>query len=80
MVDLIKLNDIIAESGMTLVAISSKTGIIRATLYNRLTGKSEFKASEIENLSNVLNLDSDERDEIFFAPKVELKETFARAV
>ncbi len=55
----------IDESGMTMVAISAKSGILRETLYNRLNGKGEFLASEISSLTKVLNLTREERDKIF---------------
>jgi DNA-binding phage protein len=65
------LRDKISESGMTMVAISQKTGILRETLYNCLNGKGEFNASEMVALSRVLNLSNSERDAIFFACEVE---------
>lgn len=60
------LEETIHNSGMTMVAIAEKTGILRETLYNKLRGTSEFKASEISNLSKVLRLSAEERDNIFF--------------
>ena len=74
-VDLEMLKKVIAESGMTLVAISKKSGIVRETLYNRLDGIGEFNASEIVGLSQALGLRNSTRDKIFFAKKVELKDT-----
>ena len=59
------LNAKIKDSGMTIVAIAEKTGIDRATLYNRFKGKGEFTASEIVSLSKVLRLTKPERDKIF---------------
>ena len=56
----------IDDSGMTMVAIAEKTGILRETLYNKLKGSSEFKASEISSISRVLGLSSSDRDAIFF--------------
>lgn len=53
------------ESGMTMVNIAKKSGILRETLYNRLNGRGEFTASEIISLSDVLHLTKKERDEIF---------------
>lgn len=64
------LRDKINETGMTIVSISMKTGILRETLYNRMAGKSEFKASEIQALTRVLQLTRKERDEIFFGSNV----------
>jgi len=59
------LNKKIDESGMTIVAISNKTKISRETLYNRLKGDGEFKASEIVELTEILHLTNTERDVIF---------------
>jgi len=66
MTDVKALKECMENSGMTVVAIAEKTGILRETLYNRLkTGN--FKLSEICALSDVLRLDRDGRDKIFFA-------------
>ena len=72
MVDLELLNEKIRDSGMTIVAIAEKSSILRETLYNKLNGSVEFKASEILRLSNVLRLTSRDRDAIFFAEECEL--------
>lgn len=61
------LEETIRNSGMTMVAVAEKSGILRETLYNKLRGTSEFKASEITNLSKVLRLSTKERDDIFFS-------------
>lgn len=55
------------ESGMTMVNIAKKAGILRETLYNRLNGRGEFTASEIIALSEVLHLTKKERDDIFLS-------------
>lgn len=60
----------IDDSGMTMMAIAEKTGILRATLYNRLKGVGEFTASEIVALTKVLHLTKPERDEIFLTDKL----------
>lgn len=65
MADVELLKNKIEDSGMTVVAIAEKSGVDRATLYNRLKGKGEFTASEIVGLSNVLRLSKPERDKIF---------------
>lgn len=65
MPDANRLKRKIKDSGMTVKAISEKTGILRETLYNRLKGVGEFTASEIVALSNVLNMSQTERDDIF---------------
>lgn len=70
MVDFEKLNGAIEQSGMKVSAISKKVGINRTSLYNKISGKTEFSASEIESISDVLRLSVKERNEIFFAKKV----------
>lgn len=71
MTDLKALRERMTDSGMTVKAIAMKSGILRETLYNRLNGKSEFSASEMLSLSDVLRLSPEERDAIFFAREVE---------
>lgn len=67
MPDIATLKEKMDESGMTVVNIAKKSGILRETLYNRLNGKGEFTASEIIALSEVLNLTKKERDDIFLS-------------
>lgn len=57
----------IEESGITVTALAAKSGMTRETLYNKLAGKGEFKASEIHALTKVLHLSKAERDAIFFS-------------
>lgn len=70
MVNIDKLKYLIEDSGMTMTAIADKSGILRATLYNRLNGVGEFTAPEIVSLTNVLHMTTEERDEIFLSPNV----------
>lgn len=60
----------IEDSGMTMVAIAKKSGIDRATLYNRLNSVGEFTASEIVGLSTALHLSKPDRDKIFLTSDV----------
>jgi predicted transcriptional regulator len=60
------LQNKIEDSGMKITAIAEKSGILRATLYNKLAGKSDFTAREIVGLTDALNLTKKERDDIFF--------------
>lgn len=70
MTDVKALRRCMNESGMKIVCIAQKSGMLRETLYNRLkTG--DFKISEICALSKVLNLSKEKRDEIFFGDKSE---------
>ena len=70
MVDIEKLKKTIKDSGMTMVAVSQKSGITRETLYNRMNGIGDFTAREIIGLSKALNLKKSERENIFFKTKV----------
>ena len=71
MTDFDALRKRIDDSGMTIVAICEKSGMLRETLYNRFKGIGDFTATEMVALSNVLNLSNEERDAIFFAKQVE---------
>lgn len=75
MTDVEALKKCIADSGMTIVHIANKSGILRETLYNRMNGNGDFKVSEVCALTRVLNLNRNERDRIFFDEKSELKST-----
>lgn len=65
MVRLDELKVKIDDSGMTMMSIAEKSGIVRETLYNRLNGTGEFTASEIIGLTKALHLSTKERDRIF---------------
>jgi predicted transcriptional regulator len=71
MVDMEALKHEIEASGMSMVFIAKKSGILRATLYNRLDGVGEFTASEIDGLAKTLRFSTKKRDEIFFNSKRE---------
>ena len=64
------LKEKISNSGMTITAISDRMGIQRHTLYNKISGKNEFTASEIVILTDLLHLNKAERDEIFLSKKL----------
>lgn len=65
------LSTAIAESGITVTAIARKLGITREGFYKKLNNETEFKASEIKSMQDILNLSNKRRDAIFFANKVE---------
>lgn len=70
MADIELLKNKIESSGMTMSSVAKKSGIVRETLYNRLNGIGEFKASEIVGLSKTLRLPVEERDQIFLNEKL----------
>lgn len=61
----------IETSGHSKSEIAEMLGITRQGLYNKLSGESEFKSSEIKILSMLLSLTLEERDHIFFADYVD---------
>lgn len=60
------LEQIIKESGLKRGFIAESLGITRWGLLNKLTNQTEFKASEIAALQDLLRLDNETRDQIFF--------------
>ena len=67
MTDTLCLREELERSGISITFIAKKMGISREGLYNKLNNQTEFKASEIVALSEILNLSTDKRDKIFFA-------------
>lgn len=62
----------IAESGYRRSYIAKALGLSSYGLSLKIANKNEFKASEIEALSNLLGIeDWEERTAIFFAEKVD---------
>lgn len=70
--DLKELNLLVEESGMTYTSIAEKMGITRYTLGKKLSGETEFKLSEMNCLSDILNLSSNKKIDIFFPKEREL--------
>ncbi|MEB3428889.1 toxin-antitoxin system, antitoxin component, Xre family protein [Citroniella saccharovorans] len=71
MTDTIELNYKIKDSGYKLQFLADQLNINRATLYNKIYNRSEFYAKEIQLLSDLLDLTSEERESIFFNNKVD---------
>ena len=69
------LNVKIQESGIKIGHIARVLNLSRQGLYNKINGKTEFFGSEITKLSEILNLSIEERENIFFNPIVDCKET-----
>lgn len=65
MVNIELLKDTIEDRGISIMKLSEKSGIDRATLYNRFNGRGEFTASEIVGITDALRLTHNERDSIF---------------
>ena len=66
------LKKAIGESGYMISWIMKQMGIKSySTLRDKIDNKQEFKASEIAKLCEILHLDSDQMNGIFFANGVE---------
>ena len=71
MINTLKLKAAIAESGMNQEQIAKMLGVSLCTFNYKLNGTSEFKASEIKKLAELLHLDADKVMKIFFADNVD---------
>lgn len=60
------LERVIAESGYKKAHIASKMGINAYTLSLKIKNEKEFKASEIDAICSLLNIDVEARMNIFF--------------
>lgn len=66
------LNKAIEDSGLKISRILEYMGIkAYATLRDKIENKREFTAREITQLCDILNLDNDQREAIFFAKDAE---------
>lgn len=72
--DLKYLNNTIILSRIPISAIAEKLGISRTSLYNKLSGKHDFKVSEISKLCEILRLTEQERLLIFLADEADKEE------
>ena len=66
MIDLEKLRNLIDDSGLKMNFIANELNLSRESLYHKLEGKTEFKVSEVQKLTRVLNMSNDMRNIIFF--------------
>lgn len=65
------LKDTIIESQFTIRRFAECLGLSRQGFFKKMTNRSEFKQSEIENASKLLNLSMQQEKEIFFADVVD---------
>lgn len=65
------LNDRIKLSRIPITAIAEKLGLSRQSLYLKINGKRDFKASELTSLCDILRLTEQERILVFFADEVD---------
>ena len=65
--DELLLRKIIKNKGMKYQFIADKLGISRETLHNKITGKSEFTVTEMRGLTDILKLEFEEIQSVFFS-------------
>lgn len=65
------LNDKITLSRIPITAIAEGLEISRQSLYNKIKGEREFKASEVTKICELLRLTEDEKRLVFFADAVD---------
>lgn len=68
MTNTVLLNKLIQEKGLKKVFLAEKAGMSAVSLHNCITGKSEFKASQIAVLCDLLGIkDLALKEAVFFA-------------
>lgn len=60
------LRDAINDASISRTAIAAALGMSMPTFYSRISGRSEFTASEITKTTTILQLTKEQRDAIFF--------------
>lgn len=60
------LNQYICDSGFKLGYIAQQLGITYAALYNKMKGKHHFTVQELTILRNLLQLNDEQWDSLFF--------------
>lgn len=66
MTNTIELKYAILKAKKTNKSLANDLGMNENTFAKKLYNKSEFKASEISTLANVLGLDEEQKNKIFF--------------
>lgn len=69
--DGVKLKEAISNSGIKLAYMSEQLGLSRSGLYKKINKDTEFTASEIQKVQDILRLSDEDRDDIFFDGKVD---------
>lgn len=72
MTDTTRLNKLIAETGLKKKFLAQKLGLTPYGLAKKINGETEFKASEITKICQILDIqDIQDKWSIFFANKVD---------
>lgn len=75
MVDTKSLAQEMKNNGYTIEALATAMGLSRTGLFNKIHNRTEFRITEINKITILLNLKKREVNRIFFANDVELNST-----
>lgn len=75
MLDICLLKQVINDSGYKKTFIAERIGISYQAFLNKIEGRTEFVATEIVKFCDLLQLDNQVRDKIFFTKKVDKTST-----
>jgi plasmid maintenance system antidote protein VapI len=64
--DKIELRVAMKRKGLNYTKLAEILGISYGTLWNKINQKTEFTSDEIQKLSEILDLSTEQRDQIFF--------------
>lgn len=73
--DALELDYAIKKAGLDRPKVAEALGISVTALFNKIHNRTDFKASEIARLKQLLCLSNGQRDRIFFAGDVDTKST-----
>lgn len=66
MIDYPKLKGLMAERGLTVVALAHILGVSRQTASDKVNGNTKITLTEAQTIAKALHMDKEERDSIFF--------------
>lgn len=67
MTDTIRLREKMEKSGYKYKYIAAKIGLTYPGFLNKINNGTDFKASEIQRLCEILGIELEEKEKIFFA-------------
>ena len=73
MTDTQALRSLVNAKGLKYKYIACQMGLSAYGLMKKIENKAEFKVSEVDKLSKLLELTAKQKEKIFFAVEVELK-------
>lgn len=71
MVDTKKLQEEMKNHGYTIDKLATELGKSRTCIFNKIHNKTEFRTSEVNNISRILKINRATINKIFFANSVE---------